>query len=184
MEFLSRVSNGRMLHSAATTAAQVAAPSQGQPQYHRGGSVGYYTLVPYVIMLVIALLCVLMCVVGCMSSLIRYGLRWSRRAGFESHEGQGGIRHGGVTKREVKSLPIIFYSDGIKATPGSTAGAECAICLKDFVGGDVLRVLPACEHGFHIACVDPWLVSRSSCPTCRRDPIKGPAGAIIGNNTT
>lgn len=28
-------------------------------------------------------------------------------------------------------------------------------------------MLPQCGHGFHVACVDTWLGSHSSCPSCR-----------------
>lgn len=34
---------------------------------------------------------------------------------------------------------------------------ECAICLSDFVKGDVVRVLP-CHHIFHRDEVDAWLI--------------------------
>ncbi|KAK1618507.1 hypothetical protein QYE76_024024 [Lolium multiflorum] len=51
---------------------------------------------------------------------------------------------------------------------GGWADAECAICLSELAeGGERVRVLPACGHGFHGACVDGWLAARASCPTCR-----------------
>jgi hypothetical protein len=55
---------------------------------------------------------------------------------------------------------------------GVWAEAECAICLAeldDLEGGERVRVrvLPACGHGFHAACVEAWLATRASCPTCR-----------------
>lgn len=52
---------------------------------------------------------------------------------------------------------------------GAWAEAECAICLSELVadGGERVRVLPACGHGFHGACVEGWLAARASCPTCR-----------------
>ncbi|CAN6273662.1 unnamed protein product [Urochloa humidicola] len=57
---------------------------------------------------------------------------------------------------------------GTPAAAGAWAEAECAICLSELVGGgERVRVLPACGHGFHGACVDGWLAARASCPTCR-----------------
>ncbi|KAK9239447.1 hypothetical protein V1525DRAFT_37386 [Lipomyces kononenkoae] len=45
----------------------------------------------------------------------------------------------------------------------------CTICFEPFLPGEDLRVLP-CHHGFHAACVDPWLLNSSSqCPLCRVD---------------
>lgn len=42
------------------------------------------------------------------------------------------------------------------------------------------RVLPACTHAFHAACLDPWLLSKAVCPVCRAaveaPPPEAPAG--------
>ncbi|KAG0534921.1 hypothetical protein BDA96_04G321500 [Sorghum bicolor] len=56
---------------------------------------------------------------------------------------------------------------GAASGAGVWAEAECAICLSELEGGERVRVLPACGHGFHGACVDGWLAARASCPTCR-----------------
>ncbi|CAG8485604.1 8148_t:CDS:2 [Paraglomus occultum] len=45
----------------------------------------------------------------------------------------------------------------------------CVICLEDFQDGDELRQLP-CFHQYHIKCIDPWLMQKSSvCPMCKHD---------------
>ncbi|GAB7357078.1 hypothetical protein MBLNU459_g7892t1 [Dothideomycetes sp. NU459] len=45
----------------------------------------------------------------------------------------------------------------------------CSICTDDFETGQDLRVLP-CDHKFHPACIDPWLLNVSgTCPLCRID---------------
>ena len=45
----------------------------------------------------------------------------------------------------------------------------CSICTEDFNRGEEVRVLP-CNHKFHPACVDPWLLNVSgTCPLCRID---------------
>ncbi|KAM0934707.1 putative transcription factor C2H2 family [Dioscorea sansibarensis] len=62
-------------------------------------------------------------------------------------------------------IPTLRFSAGTKL---AGVGAECAICLNEFAEGDGVRVLPACNHGFHVKCIEGWLVSHSSCPTCRR----------------
>ncbi len=45
---------------------------------------------------------------------------------------------------------------------GSNVG--CSICTEDFKKGEDVRVLP-CNHQYHPACIDPWLLNLSStCP--------------------
>lgn len=49
------------------------------------------------------------------------------------------------------------------------AEVECSICTEIFSAGDDVRVLP-CQHKFHPACIDPWLLNVSgTCPLCRHD---------------
>lgn len=64
----------------------------------------------------------------------------------------------------VETLPSLVYTAGTRL---AGAAAECAICLTEFVEGERVRVLPACNHGFHVKCVQAWLATSSSCPTCR-----------------
>lgn len=191
MVFSCRVSYRRMFSiTTTTTIKQLASTSQDPADDHeqqRQDSSGLYTSTSndsHVVIVMAALLCVLLCAMG-ISSLIRCALRWSRWPGLESEQAPDS-RHG-MKKRDVRSLPIIFYSKGKPTSCASsaasaaatnhhaeTAGSECAICLGDFVDGEVLRILPTCKHGFHIACIDAWLLSHSSCPTCRHNPIAGP----------
>ncbi|KFY81549.1 hypothetical protein V500_11302 [Pseudogymnoascus sp. VKM F-4518 (FW-2643)] len=45
----------------------------------------------------------------------------------------------------------------------------CSICTEDFTKGENVRVLP-CNHQYHPACIDPWLLNVSgTCPLCRVD---------------
>ncbi|KAG4444298.1 hypothetical protein IFR05_000273 [Cadophora sp. M221] len=45
----------------------------------------------------------------------------------------------------------------------------CSICTEDFTTGEDVRVLP-CDHKYHPACIDPWLLNVSgTCPLCRHD---------------
>ncbi|PNT67786.1 hypothetical protein BRADI_3g32215v3 [Brachypodium distachyon] len=97
----------------------------------------------------------------------------------------------GLKKKALKALPKLAYADAVAAAAAArgalpAAGddddddeegrkkkaeeilSECAICLSEFGEREEVRVMPQCGHGFHVACVDAWLRSNSSCPSCRR----------------
>ncbi|KAF6170272.1 hypothetical protein GIB67_013247 [Kingdonia uniflora] len=63
----------------------------------------------------------------------------------------------------LESLPITTFNNII--TPASQL--ECAVCLSNFAQGEKLRILPTCNHGFHLDCIDMWFHSHSTCPLCR-----------------
>jgi hypothetical protein len=66
-----------------------------------------------------------------------------------------------VKRKTLQSLPTVSWA----AAPEREQDGEaplCAICLVEFARGDEVRVLPQCSHGFHVACVDVWLLSGSS----------------------
>ncbi|KAL0700681.1 hypothetical protein Bca4012_056803 [Brassica carinata] len=69
---------------------------------------------------------------------------------------------GGLTSFELSSLPIVFRCK---------EGLECAICLSELVTGDKARLLPKCNHSFHVECIDMWFHSHSTCPICRNAVI-------------
>ncbi|KAI3471366.1 hypothetical protein Pfo_030730 [Paulownia fortunei] len=71
---------------------------------------------------------------------------------------------GVAASEQAAEIPALIYSEGMKLTGADT---ECIICLSEFAIGDKIRVLDKCNHGFHLQCIQKWLVSRSSCPTCR-----------------
>ncbi|RZR86432.1 hypothetical protein BHM03_00013632 [Ensete ventricosum] len=70
----------------------------------------------------------------------------------------------GLKRTALRQLPKVSYG----GASGGEEPAECPICLAEFEEGEQLRVLPQCGHGFHAGCVDAWLGSHSSCPSCRR----------------
>ncbi|XP_010911522.1 probable E3 ubiquitin-protein ligase ATL44 [Elaeis guineensis] len=117
-----------------------------------------------VVVILAALLCALICVVG-LALVARCA--WLRRS---SPSAQPLPPTKGLKKKALRSLPTLSF-DGSTASAAAAAGgklAECPICLAEFAAGDEIRILPHCGHGFHVACVDTWLASHSSCPSCRQ----------------
>ncbi|PKA64087.1 RING-H2 finger protein ATL72 [Apostasia shenzhenica] len=118
---------------------------------------------------VAAMACALICALG-LNSMLQCIIRCTQRAVTGPATWAAARRlHAGIRSEDVVKLPITIYS----ATPpagGGTASPEavrCPICLSDLTSGDKIRLLPACGHRFHVGCIDTWLISHSSCPTCR-----------------
>lgn len=116
------------------------------------------------VVILAALLCALVCVLG-LIAVARCA--WIRRiVGRDSlPPPPPAAANKGLKKKVLKSLPKLTYS---KDNEQVMKLYDCAICLAEFVAGEEIRVLPQCGHGFHVACIDMWLRSHSSCPTCRQ----------------
>lgn len=71
-------------------------------------------------------------------------------------------RHAGLDSTILHSIPILVFK-----SRDFGDGLECAVCLSHLVDGDKARVLPGCNHGFHVDCIDMWFQSHSTCPLCR-----------------
>ncbi|KAI3784260.1 hypothetical protein L1987_43355 [Smallanthus sonchifolius] len=125
-----------------------------------------------VVMVLSVLLCALVCSLG-LNSIIRCALRCSSLFRSESTTSQDStptrLANTGIKKKALNTFPTVRYWEGLKL-PG--LDKECAICLSDFVSEEQVKILPICSHGFHVQCVDKWLGSHSSCPTCRHSLIE------------
>ncbi|GKU95129.1 hypothetical protein SLEP1_g8529 [Rubroshorea leprosula] len=119
---------------------------------------------------IIIVLSVLVCAVICSLGffcVIKCALQCStlmRSAAGSGADQSSKSANTGVKQKTLKSFQVVKYTDKLML-PG--LDKSCAICLSEFAVGDSLRVLPKCNHGFHICCIDKWLRSSSSCPTCR-----------------
>ncbi|KAL7172102.1 hypothetical protein ACSBR2_031740 [Camellia fascicularis] len=80
----------------------------------------------------------------------------------------------GLERVAFKTLPTFFYNSVVHPSP-----LECSVCLAEFGDNDLCRVLPKCNHCFHIDCVDMWFYSHTNCPLCRTPvkPIENPVPA-------
>lgn len=113
--------------------------------------------------LLLALLCSFIALVG-FAAVVPWDYIWRS---CQNHMATR-MANTGMTEESIEALPSIIYGKSIQQLPGISIATDCPICLVDFVEGEGVRVLPSCNHCFHVECIDKWLHSHSSCPTCRR----------------
>ncbi|KAL1359226.1 hypothetical protein AAHE18_04G093200 [Arachis hypogaea] len=133
---------------------------------------GCFNLMVILAAIVCAFLCalglntILQCTLQCANHVLTEPLQWIASRGINS----------GLKKKEMVALPTSIYnsnshnnnsnsSSSNSGSSPSSGSASCAICLADFSDGDKIRFLPKCNHRFHVACIDKWLLSHSSCLT-------------------
>ncbi|KAL1190364.1 RING-H2 finger protein ATL32 [Cardamine amara subsp. amara] len=107
--------------------------------------------------------------VGLLSVYIRHCIRSNPEySGSYFHRGanDGCSRRGGLDNAVVESFPVFAYSSVKESIIGS-GHLECAICLNELEDRETVRLLPICNHLFHIDCIDAWLYSHATCPVCR-----------------
>lgn len=97
------------------------------------------------------------------------GIPPSRNTREEDSAEQGlGLHH---IDTSFESYPKMLYSQVEKGS-SSVVSSSCSICLGDYTESDMLRLLPHCDHLFHLDCVDPWLRMHSTCPICRESSLQ------------
>ncbi|KAL0430716.1 UNVERIFIED_CONTAM: RING-H2 finger protein ATL8 [Sesamum radiatum] len=112
------------------------------------------------VLILAVMLCTLISAVGLVSmARCAWLCRRGRAHGFSDQTSA----NRGLNNKAVRSLPKFTYDSS-----SGGGSAECAICLAEYADGDEVRVLPQCGHRFHRQCVDTWLESHSSCPSCRQ----------------
>ncbi|KAI3830969.1 hypothetical protein MKX03_010267 [Papaver bracteatum] len=117
-----------------------------------------------VLMVLSVLICGLICALG-LNSIIRFAiLSCSNRIAHDLGDSTPRLAHTGIKKNALKTFPTVTHTIGLKLPSLCT---ECVICISEFSPGEKIRILPKCNHGFHTKCIDKWLSSHSSCPTCR-----------------
>lgn len=120
-----------------------------------------------IMVIVAAILCAFVCALG-LNSTLQCVFRCANRALTEPVHWVASRRlNSGLKKKEMVALPTSIYANSGSPSSSPSSASGCAICLMDFKDGDNIRVLPKCNHRFHVVCIDKWLLSHSSCPTCR-----------------
>uniref|UniRef100_A0A453LKV9 RING-type domain-containing protein n=1 Tax=Aegilops tauschii subsp. strangulata TaxID=200361 RepID=A0A453LKV9_AEGTS len=123
------------------------------------------------LLILAAVLCFLLCVVGL--AMVARCSRMCNPSAFSVEYVPGAMAKApckGMKKKALESLPTVSWQPepSKEVDEDGAERPECAICLAEFTRGDEVRVLPHCGHGFHTACVDAWLLSSTTCPSCRR----------------
>lgn len=71
----------------------------------------------------------------------------------------------GLEESLIQQIPTCRYSK--MGNNENKKLHKCVVCLNEFQDLDTLRVLPTCDHGFHLHCIDVWLRNNPNCPICR-----------------
>uniref|UniRef100_A0ACD6AQL0 Uncharacterized protein n=1 Tax=Avena sativa TaxID=4498 RepID=A0ACD6AQL0_AVESA len=128
-----------------------------------------------------SLLCAIVCVLG-LALVSRCACQWCLSASSSPDHSPSPPK--GLKKKVIHALPTVTFAAG-SAPAAWSSSSECAICLAEFIQGETIRVLPRCGHGFHVACVDAWLRTHATCPSCRaaimaEEPVKpGPTVVVV-----
>lgn len=86
----------------------------------------------------------------------------------------------GLDPSFLKNMPVILFSPR-----EFKDGLECSVCLSEVSEGESTRLLPKCNHGFHVECIDMWFQSHSTCPVCRNSVLNyNPASPELAQGIT
>ena len=70
----------------------------------------------------------------------------------------------GIPLHEMRNISSIEVCD-------NNDEEMCVICHQSIMNEQITRKLNTCSHKYHIHCIDEWLSSNKTCPTCRRELI-------------
>lgn len=99
---------------------------------------------------------------------------WRRRIARGRPQPSAVAHRRGLDPTALQSLPAVVYDP-----KDFKEGLECAVCLSEVSQGEKARLLPKCNHGFHVECIDMWFKSHSTCPLCRNSVISDDTNSNI-----
>ncbi|KAK1436376.1 hypothetical protein QVD17_02155 [Tagetes erecta] len=86
----------------------------------------------------------------------------------------------GLQSSVINSISVFKY----KKDDNLIDGTDCSVCLCEFQDNETLRLLPKCNHAFHVPCIDTWLRSHTNCPICRAGILSNSLSAVLGPDDT
>ncbi|XP_024980919.1 RING-H2 finger protein ATL1-like [Cynara cardunculus var. scolymus] len=76
----------------------------------------------------------------------------------------------GLDSLTLQMMPVTQFEKKSKSADKVVdQNTECAICLGEYEEDEWVKTIPNCCHVFHVACIDTWFQTHSSCPLCRSD---------------
>ncbi|KAL6585249.1 hypothetical protein OROMI_004538 [Orobanche minor] len=137
------------------------------------GDAGIIELIGKIVVVAVVILLFVVVFIFCLHLYAKYFWYLRRRenpntatATAASRHPESAIPSRGLEPCVLKTLPVVIFDP-----KEFKFGLECAVCLSEISQGEETRLLPKCNHGFHLDCIDMWFGSHSTCPLCR-NPIK------------
>ncbi|CAM6067907.1 unnamed protein product [Sphagnum tenellum] len=80
----------------------------------------------------------------------------------------GNVSTGVTAEVAAQKLKRSQYSslDAMVAHFSEECDIKCSICQEEYVEGDELGKID-CGHGYHVSCIQQWLVQKNQCPICK-----------------
>lgn len=124
----------------------------------------------------------------CNSHLLTTSTSFSTPISTTAHTNSIPSSHGGsrgLHPSILSTFPSFTYSE-VKSHKIGKGALECAVCLDEFTDEEIIKLLPKCDHVFHLDCIDAWLRSHITCPVCRAnlDPDPDQASSATGPSRT
>lgn len=85
---------------------------------------------------------------------------------FNSKKAQGRAGPQPATPEIIAALPRSKVTSDILNSASPENPPDCPICQENLVLDEELTTLP-CSHVYHSECVDTWLATSGTCPSCR-----------------
>jgi hypothetical protein len=137
-------------------------------------------------MVAILLASLLLCAVGVALVVVYRRACLRRRGASTSDHGPPPPPPQVLTEKEAVEAAVIPAVSGFAGAGGESS--ECAVCLSGLEEGEDVRVLPRCGHSFQEACIDAWVWTSPTCPSCRvvifaESPSPAPADHVTHEQT-
>ena len=89
-----------------------------------------------------------------------------------SHNTEVDVYRNSDSETELNSNSNVHSESGNQDSSSTNASPNdkiCVICQEEFEDRCIVRKIKKCGHYFHIGCLDRWLETKITCPTCRAD---------------